>query len=267
LRQNEVFPYYRSCCENMELIYDIIQSQYRDGFAEELCKLRGYVGSEQLSEIQRLNLGICTIPATMLGDKAKDLGIVTDYYTFLLDERYIIPVRDIGDNLVALIGYYPDNKKYITTPSPFFSKECMFYNFRNAYELAYREYGGRVFLVEGIFDCISMQSLGLPCIATMGANVGTIKGELLKVFKKVVGIPDNDKTGKRSLNRYDKKYGWNVPYNTTLVKIQGECDFGDGEVHKVKDCDNLVSWYDADDVREMLMYFFDSKNEIEELHI
>ena len=101
----------------------------------------------------------------------------------------------------------------------------------------------------------------------MGASVSTVKGELLKLFSKVIGIPDNDKTGRKSLNRFDKRYGWQVPSNATMIKLSGECDFGGGEVYKIKDCDNLVSWYDAYDVKEMLMYFFDSKNELEELNV
>ena len=72
--------------------------------------------------------------------------------------RFIIPVDDIAGHTVALIGYYPDYKKYITTPSPFFSKECMFFNFRQAYDLSIQEFGGLVFLVEGIFDCLSLRA-------------------------------------------------------------------------------------------------------------
>jgi hypothetical protein len=267
LLQKEIIPYYRKCSEEFNKIYEYLKQQYTSGYVDEVCKLRGYVGKEQRSEIERLQLGSCMVLPSMLGDMSRELGLVSKGGTFLLDNRYIIPVEDISYNIVALIGYYPDTKKYITTPSPFFSKEGMFFNFRRAYDLAWKEFGGRVFLVEGIFDCISMQSIGLPCIATMGASVGSVKGELLKLFSKVVGIPDNDKTGRRSLNRYDKRYGWNVPYNTTLIRLQGVCDFGDGEVHKVKDCDNLVSWYDAEDVREMLTWFFDSKEDIEDLHI
>lgn len=265
--QKEVIPYYKKCAKDFNRIYDFIKTQFKGDYVEELCKLRGYVGQEQKDEIARRQIGSCVLLPSMLGSISEELGLLTKGGTFLLDDRYIISVRDISNNVVALIGYYPDTKKYITTPSPFFSKEGMFFNFREAYDIAWSKYKGRVILVEGIFDCISVSSLGLPCIATMGASVSSVKGELLKLFSKVIGIPDNDKTGRKSLNRYDKKYGWQVPSNATMIKLSGECDFGDGDVYKVKDCDNLVSWYDAYDVREMLTYFFDSKNELEELHI
>lgn len=266
--QKEIVPYYRRCAKDFNKIYKFITTQFKDdSYVEELAKLRGYVGQEQKDEIARRQLGSCILLPSMLGDLSEDLGLITKGGNFLLDDRYIIPVKDISNNVVALIGYYPDTKKYITTPSPFFSKEGMFFNFREAYDLAWSKYGGRVILVEGIFDCISVSSIGLPCIATMGASVSTVKGELLKLFSKVIGIPDNDKTGRKSLNRFDKRYGWQVPSNATMIKLSGECDFGGGEVYKIKDCDNLVSWYDAYDVKEMLMYFFDSKNELEELNI
>lgn len=265
--QREVFPYYRKCCAEFNKVYSVLQRYYVPGFAEEVCKLRGYVGKEQKDEIERMNLGRCSILPSDLTEMHQELGLSTTSGDFLLNDRYIIPVYDISYNIVALIGYYPDIKKYITTPSPFFSKETMFFNFRQAYDLAWKEFGGRVFLVEGIFDCISMRSLGLPCIATMGASVGSIKGELLKLFRKVVGIPDNDKTGMRSLNRYDKRYGWAVPNNATMIKLKGDYELDDGTVLKIKDCDNIVSWFDADSVREMFIGLFDIDEEIYELSL
>ena len=47
----------------------------------------------------------------------------------------------------------------------------------------------------------------------------------------------------------------------------GEFDLPNGEQIHCKDMDNFVSWYNADDVREILLSFADSKEEIEELYI
>lgn len=143
----------------------------------------------------------------------------------------------------------------------------MFFNFRQAYDLSIREFGGLVFLVEGIFDCLSLRAIGLPAIATMGATVSQVKCELLKFFKKVIAIPDNDSTGRRALNRYDKRYGWKVPYNTTMIKFEGGfLNIGNDHL-KVKDIDNFVSWFDVDDVRDILLSFRDSKEDIEILKL
>lgn len=264
MRKAEVFPYYRSCSEKFNAIYEFIKTQFDDDYADELCKLRGYVSEEQYNLVHDMKLGCCSVFGSDLGDSAKELGCLTKTDDFLLNDRYIIPVEDVGGNICALIGYYPDYKRYITTPSPFFSKECMFFNFRQAYELSWSKFNGFVIVVEGIFDCLSVRSLGLPCIACMGASLSKSKGELLKLFKKVAGIPDNDATGRKSLNRYSRQ-GWKVPSNTTMIKLIGGTVELDGETLHVKDLDNLVSWYDADDVREILLSLQSCKSEIEEL--
>ena len=268
MRQIDVFPYYNTCVEEMESRYAMLKGLFNDSYVSELCNLRGYVGEEQRSIIEKMNLGYCDVVDTdLLGSMRKDLGLVSSKDNFLLSNRFIIPVDDIAGHTVALIGYYPDYKKYITTPSPFFSKECMLFNLRQAYDLSKRDFGGLVFLVEGIFDCLSLRAIGLPCIATMGASVSKTKCELLKFFTKVIGIPDNDTTGRRSLNKYDTRYGWNVPYNATMIKFEGGFLNIGGNSLKVKDMDNFVSWFDADDVRDILLSFKDSKEDIEILKL
>lgn len=265
--KSEVIPYYRKCCSELEEVYKYLQSLYPDDFVDELCRVRGYVDVDQRNLIKEMNLGYCEIvDSEELGEMRSELGLVSEKDNFLLQNRFIIPVEDIAGNISALIGYYPDFKKYITTPSPFFSKECQFFNFKQAYDLSWREYNGFVILVEGIFDCLSLRSIGLPAIATMGSSVSRIKGELLKLFKKVLAIPDDDATGRKALNRYSR-YGWKVPSNTTFLKFDGGyVDFGGTKLH-CKDMDNFVSWFDAEDVREVLLYYYDSKEEIEVLRL
>lgn len=268
MRQIDVFPYYRKYVEEMNKAYSIIKDLYNDTYVDELCKLRGYVGKEQHDLIKNMKLGYCNIEdVDVFGSMRRDLGLVSRKDNFLLSDRFIIPVDNIDGDLVALIGYYPDYKKYITTSGAFFSKNVMFFNFRQAYILSHREFNGIVFLVEGIFDCLSLRAIGLPCIATMGATVSESKCELLKLFKKVIAIPDDDKTGRRALNRYDKKYGWKVPYNTTMIKFEGGYVTIGGSTLKVKDMDNFVSWFEVDDVRDILLSFADSKEDIEVLKL
>ena len=267
MRQNEVFGYYKECVEELSKVYAFLKSQFCEGYAEELCRMRGYVGSSQKSLVEEMELGYCDLSdAGVLGKMRSELGLVSDRDNFLLNNRFIIPVEDVQGNIVALIGYLNDYKKYITTPSPFFSKECMFFNFKQAYELSWREYGGYVILVEGIFDCLSLRSIGLPCIATMGSSVSEIKCELLRLFSKVLAIPDDDTTGRKALDRYSK-FGWKVPYNTTFLRFDGGyVDFGTDKLH-CKDMDNFVSWFEEDDVREILLSYRDSREEIEDLRL
>lgn len=268
MRKNEVFPYYRKCCKELSKAYDYMRSLFSGDYVSELCKYRGYVGNEQKKLLADMDIGYCNIEdVEVLGDMRKDLGLVSDKDNFILNDRFIIPVHDIAGELISLIGYFPDKKRYITASTPFFSKECQFFNYKQAYELSWKEFGGFVILVEGIFDCLSLRSLGLPAIATMGASVTKTKGLLLRNFKKVLCIPDDDATGRMSLNRYSPR-GWKVPSNATFLRFHGGIyELGNGESLHCKDMDNFVSWYEADDVREILLSFRDSKEDIEDLYL
>ena len=268
MRKNEVFPYYRQCCKDFEIAYEYIKSLFSDTYVDELCQMRGYVGKEQRNLIQSMQLGCCEIEdLDLLGENAKNLGLVTENNNFILNNRYVIPVYDMVGNLVSLIGYFNDRKKYITVSSPYFSKEMMLFNYKQAYDLSWSEFDGYVILVEGIFDCLSLRSLGLPAVATMGANVPYNKGLLLRNFKKVLCVPDDDATGRRSLNRYSR-YGWKVPSNATFLRLHGGLfEMGDGESLHCKDMDDFVSWYEADDVREILLSYRNSKEDIEDLYL
>ena len=265
--QREVFPYYRTCVEELNKAYSLFKSEFSSTYTDELMTIRGYVGEDQRKLISDMMLGSCEIEdISVLEEFPKELGLITRNNNFILGGRYIVPVEAVNGDLVSLIGYYPDYKKYITLSTPFFSKSCMFFNFRQAYELSWKEYNGFVILVEGIFDCLSLRSIGLPAIATMGATVSSIKCELLKLFKKVLAIPDDDVIGRKALN-INSKYGWKVPYNTTFLKFHGGFFEVDGTYLHCKDMDNFVSWYEANDVREILLSYYDCRSDMEELRL
>lgn len=286
MRQNEVFPYYKKCCEGLDKAYKYIESKFDiDESVNELCTLRGYTkDGEQADLLRKLKICSCVVDNKLyLGEMADELGLATKTERFLLDDRFIIPVRNLDGRLVTLIGYYPDNKKYITCPAPFFSKDVLFFNADDAIRKSFEKYDGLVFLVEGIFDCLSLRAIGLPAMATMGSTVSREKREILKIFKKVLYIPDNDAVGRRALNRHDKSFGWAVPENATGIKLSGVVDFRTKEEEessteeesevskksmiKIKDIDNLIAWFDADSVREMLLEYRDSRSEVESMDI
>lgn len=267
--QREVFPKYRQYCKELSEIYEIMKDNFSPTSYEDLCRDRGYPLDEspQYALFKSMNIGYFeTDDIEVFKKYSEELGLFSKKGNFLLNGRYIIPVYDTAGNLISLIGYYPDFKKYITLSTPFFSKMCMFFNFKQAYELSWQKYDGFLIVVEGIFDCLSLRALGLPCVATMGATVSKIKGEQLKLFRNVLGIPDDDTTGRKSLNRYSRT-GWKVPDNTVMLKFTGGLvDFGNTYLH-CKDMDNFATWFEADDVREILLSFRGSKEEIEEFKL
>lgn len=277
--KREVFPAYRVLCEELSNLYELmLRNTDNEKTVNELCKIRGYIaGSEQYNLLNSLGVAQCTLlEEEMQGyNFSEDLGLLSANGVYILNGRYTLPIRDIESNIVSLVGYFPDIKKYITLPTPFFSKEIMFFNLDDAWEKSMREYNGVVFLVEGIFDCLSIRSLGLPVLATMGSSVSEYKRELLKLFSKVIYIPDNDIVGRRALNR-NSKSGWRVPTTATGVKLTGTVDFNTDDnmgeykpelVKKVKDTDNLVTWFEADSIRELLLSYVTSKEDIEILTI
>lgn len=264
MQRSQVFPYYRKYVEDLNEAYKLIKEQPCTGSVEDLCHLRGYIlGSDQHKLLEEIGVTSHSIlDSKILGERRKELGLVSDADNFLLEDRYIIPVKSAGGDLLTLIGYFPDYSKYITLPTICFSKNILFFNIDDALTRSWTKYNGVVFLVEGIFDALSLRAIGLPAIATQGNNVGLVKSELLKVFRKVVYIPDNDSTGRRALDRNDKKYGWRVPFSATGVKLQGDYS-NDGLVTPIKDIDKAVTLYDAESLREILLEFAESKLEVE----
>lgn len=261
--QREIFSYYNKCSEELERVYGVLRGKFNTTYPEELAMLRGYVQEHQINLIREMKLGYCDVEdLTELGDMRDELGLVKKDW-FLLNGRHIVPVYDYKGKLISLIGYFNDEKKYITLPTPFFSKSNLFFNFKQAYELSWEKFNGVVFLVEGIFDCLSLRSIGLPAIATMGASVKETKEIILRCFKRVVAIPDDDKTGRKAIGQY----GWCVPTNTIMVKFMGGVVEIAGEKRKCKDIDNFVSWYDKQDVINILMEISESKNSREELSL
>ena len=265
--QREVFPKYREYSKALIDCYNQMKPYFAEDSVETLCLMRGYpIGESAQHEFLKANpLGYFEVSDTSaFKEYPEELGLFSKQGEMLLNGRYIIPVTSVNGDLVSLIGYYADFKRYITLSTPFFSKAAMFFKFNEAYKLSWEQFNGVVFLVEGIFDCLSLWSVGLPCIATMGSSVSAIKGDLLKVFRKVIAIPDDDDTGRKALNRYSRQ-GWKVPSNTVMVRFHGgEVNIGGVEL-ACKDMDNFVTWFDEETVREYLLSFIDSHEEIDEL--
>ena len=187
-------------------------------------------------------------------DKGKTLGILDSKGDYLLQGRFAIPIRDINHQVTALVGWYPDVKKYITTPTYGFSKDGQFFNIE-CYEKAltgdYEKYvsengeiyeysKGVVYLVEGIFDTLTLRALGLPALGNMGLDMSLVKTEILTRFGKVIAIPDNDKAGRRT-NRYvshlSSKRGtnsaWKIKNDHVIVQLP----------RGVKDVDDFIKGY------------------------
>lgn len=252
---NAVWRYIQSCSKDIDLIVD------------ELAQHRLYFDSKDRWKKVLQEVGVAFVNEDMCDyDKLRkkdfsDLGLMTDEGGFLLNNRYIIPVKDMIGNVIALIGYYPDSKKYITTPSRFFSKDCLFFGLE---QLGKTGLGKDYFILEGIFDSLALRSLGYNAVACMGISSSRVKEVLYGLFRKVVAIPDNDNQGRKVI----KNNLWNLPVNGSYFKWVGSLKLEEGgEGINIKDIDRFCSVFDEADVKKVLDSCLSSKDRIVKINI
>lgn len=253
---------YKEYCDKYKAVWKYIKSCSKpfDDIVDEVCEHRLYYGGREkwakiLSEVEVAFVSEDTCDYSRFkGSEFKDLSLFSKDGHFLLNERYILPVRDMLGNIIALIGWYPDSKKYITTPSKFFSKDCLFFGME---QLGRTGLGKDYFIVEGIFDSLSLRALGFNAVAQMGIADSRVKVLLYGLFRKIIAIPDNDKQGRKVL----QKDAWNLPRNASYFRWVGSLKYDgeDSEEIYIKDIDKLCSLYDDEDIKRLLISCFSSK--------
>lgn len=238
--------------EEYTAFYEQIASMYcTDEVVKELMQMRGYNTQEMYDTLKQVgitrvshlsDLDLCS-PLSRY-KTAQDWGLLDRNGNYLLADRYVVPIRDIMGKITALVGWFPDDRKYVTTPTFGFSKDAQFFNMDwysvhlNKLETD-KEYKDNVYLVEGIFDTLSIRSLGLFAVGNMGLGLSPVKREILKRFGHIYAIPDADKAGRGVLpfkSSGSSKYKWKLDYNTTFVEIS---------IEGIKDPDDLIKNYDC----------------------
>lgn len=255
---------YRDYCIKFNAVWKYLNMHSKDFdvLVKEVCEKRLYFDSydKWFNMLSKTGLVFVTEDTCdynkISKEEFKDLGLFTDDGKFLLDSRYIIPVRDMLGNIIALIGWYPDSKKYITTPSKFFSKDCLFFGLE---QLSNTGIGKDYFVVEGIFDSLSLRSLGYNAVACMGISSSKVKEILYGLFKKIIAIPDNDTQGRRVI----KNDLWNIPRNGSYLRWSGGLSLSDNdETINIKDIDRFCSLFEEGDIKNLLNSCFSSNERI-----
>lgn len=254
---------YKEYCQNFNKVWNYLTRCSKDvpTIVDEICKLRLYFDANEKWEKLFKEVGVAYVSKdTCDYDKLnqpmfKDLGLFSEDGHFLMNERYIIPIRDMLGNIVALVGWYPDRKKYITTPSKFFSKSCLFFGLE---QLSKTGLGRDYFLVEGIFDALSLRALGFNAVAHMGISDSSVKKVLYGLFRRIGAIPDNDTQGRRVL----KNDAWNIPSNGFYLRWVGSLDCSDDGSEKIdiKDIDSLCSLFEDSSVISILKACMENKS-------
>lgn len=218
----------------------------------ELCQMRGYTDSRMfahladkkvfrmpnLSDIQILMKNSLDAPTL------RHLGLVDDAGNYFLEGRFAIPLRNYSGTPLALVCWYPDRRKYITTGTLGFTNTATFFNmdsYRQAF--GFPDNISRAFVVEGIFDALSISSLGYCALGNQGLPLSPIKKEMLARFDEVYFIPDNDRPGRMS-NKYlctRSSHLWDTD-NGHLIQITSSTCKDMDDVIKMGRLDNLDDW-------------------------
>ena len=218
----------------------------------ELCQMRGYTDTKMFAHLadkkvfQMPNLSDIQI---LMGNRLdaptlRHLGLVDDAGNYFLEGRYAIPLRNYTGTPLALVCWYPDKRKYITTGTLGFTNTVTFFN-ADTYKQAFRFPDGRsrVFVVEGIFDALSISSLGYCAFGNQGLPLSAIKKEMLTRFDDVYFIPDNDRPGRMS-NKYlctRSTHLWDTPNGHLIQIVSDTCKDMDDVIKKGR-LDDLDNW-------------------------
>lgn len=176
-----------------------VQEAYStDEVIYELMAMRGY-GTEvmynKLKEVGVFKLNnvsdFLIAGITVTDEQLKEWGVLTANNMFLCGGRFIIPIRNVSGDVIAWVGWFPDNRKYITTATYGFKREIYFFNEQITPDC----YGQDIILVEGIFDTLSLSAMGYNVIGNMGLPLSVYKRKVLHRFGKIIRLPDNDNAG------------------------------------------------------------------------
>lgn len=171
--------------------------------AAQVCELRQYTGTAMGAVLERE--GVVYLrddmfsdvwlrelpPALGLFPKGSECG---NRSAFLLRDRFVLPVRDVQGNAVSWVGWSPKSRrKYVTANTLYFSLDNLFYGMERLGSVQ----GSQVAVVEGIFDRLMLESVGVPTVGVMTARMSLAKKALLPLFSRVLGFPDMDYVGER----------------------------------------------------------------------
>lgn len=167
-----------------------------------------------------------------------DYGKEKIYY---VNNRVMFPIYNSDKKLVNLEMRYPFNGK----ESKAFKEKTpkVLYPKRSTTNLLYEEYNlnksEKLYLTEGLMDCLSFRSLTNIKNSTtiFGANITNHQKDLLNKFPEICYVYNNDKAGLESVDSLKKSYRGKL----TLLKPYGEFDdVGEMTMNKFKEVENWL---------------------------
>jgi DNA primase len=132
-------------------------------------------------------------------------------------DMVIVPIHSPDGVLLGFVGRSVEGKDFKNTPG--LPKSKTLFNLHRVKK------SDKVYIVESSFDAIRLDQLGIPAVATLGANVSNKQIELLqKYFNNIIVIADNDEAGGNMKDRIVERLGSRV----SVIKINKQYkDIGD----------------------------------------
>jgi DNA primase len=135
-----------------------------------------------------------------------------------------VPVHSPDGILLGFVGRSVEGKDFKNTPG--LPKSKTLFNLHRVKK------SDIVYVVESSFDVIRLDQLGIPAVATLGANVSGKQIELLqKYFNNIFVIADNDEAGGNMKDRIIEKLGSRV----SIIQLNKQYkDIGDMPDEEIK---------------------------------
>jgi DNA primase len=137
-----------------------------------------------------------------------------------------IPVSAPDGMLVGFVGRSIEGKDFKNTPG--LPKSKLLFNLHRI------KTADKVFVVESSFDAIRLAQVGIPAVATLGANVSNIQIDLLqKYFNNIFVVADNDEAGGNMKTKMIEKLGSRVSTITIDKKYKDIGDMSNDAIEKL----------------------------------
>jgi DNA primase len=139
-----------------------------------------------------------------------------------------VPVHAPDGLAVGFVGRSIEGKEFKNTPK--LPKAKVLFNLHRV------KTSSKVYIVESSFDAIRLDQVGLPAVATLGANVSNTQIELLqKYFNNIIVIADNDEAGGNMKDRIIERLKSRVSVIQLDKQYKDIGDMQDVDIKKLED--------------------------------
>jgi DNA primase len=137
-----------------------------------------------------------------------------------------IPVFNHENLCVGFVARSVEGKDFKNTPK--LPKSKLLFNLNNI------KTASKVYVVESSFDAIRLDQVGMPAVATLGANISSRQIELLgKYFSDIFLIADNDEAGTKMASRMVESLAHKVSVIKLDTKYKDIGDMEDSDIIKL----------------------------------